>query len=244
MKMKPETFVSVDIETSGPIPGEYSMLSLGACIVGDSALNFYREFRPNADKFIPEALAVSGLQISKLNQSGTDPKQGMQEFKDWIETNSRGRRPVFAAFNAPFDWSFLNYYFHFYLGANPFGFSALDMKAFFMGLTGCTWDDTRSSRISEILNAETEIKHNALEDALAQARLFEKMRFLAKGNLLQDLTEYSRMKTDHPTCYIPLDLPFYAHLQDDGVRAILLWTECYYVLANTTAFGRSGESHA
>jgi len=177
--MKPETLVSVDIETSGPIPGEYSMLSLGACIVGARDVTFYREFRPSSDKFIPEALAVSGLKLSKLSQSGVDPRQGMQEFKDWIETNCRGTKPVFVAFNAPFDWSFVNYYFHFYLGANPFGFSALDIKAYFMGLTGCTWDDTRSSRISEILKVETEIKHNALEDALAQARLFEKMRVLA-----------------------------------------------------------------
>ena len=177
--MKPETLVSVDIETSGPIPGEYSMLSIGACVVGAHDLTFYREFRPNSDKFIPEALAVSGLHLSELNESGTDPKQGMQEFKTWIEANCPGTKPVFVAFNAPFDWSFVNYYFHFYLGANPFGFSALDIKAYFMGLTGCAWDDTRSSRISEILKVETEIKHNALEDALAQARLFEKMRSLA-----------------------------------------------------------------
>jgi DNA polymerase III epsilon subunit-like protein len=177
--MKSETLVSVDIETSGPIPGEYSMLSLGACIVGAVDSSFYREFRPNSDKFIPEALAVSGLQLSKLSQSGADPKQGMQEFKAWIETNCRDTKPVFVAFNAPFDWSFVNYYFHFYLGANPFGFSGLDIKAYFMGLTGCAWDDTRSSRISEILKVKTEIKHNALEDALAQAQLFEKIRIFA-----------------------------------------------------------------
>jgi ribonuclease T len=29
-----EIYFSVDIEASGPIPGEYSMLSLGACLVG------------------------------------------------------------------------------------------------------------------------------------------------------------------------------------------------------------------
>jgi hypothetical protein len=54
----------------------------------------------------------------------------------------------------------------------------LDIKAFFLGLMGSSWDDTRSSRISEILNIETEIKHNALKDALAQAKIFEKMRTL------------------------------------------------------------------
>lgn len=33
MTHKREVFVSVDIETAGPIPGEYSLLSIGACDV-------------------------------------------------------------------------------------------------------------------------------------------------------------------------------------------------------------------
>jgi DNA polymerase III alpha subunit (gram-positive type) len=178
--MKSETLISVDIETSGPIPGEYSMLSLGACIVGVAELNFYREFRPASDRFIPEALAVSGLQLSKLKVSGVEARQGMQQFKDWIETNCRSSKPVFVGFNAPFDWSFVNYYFHIYLGENPFGFSALDIKAYFMGLTGCTWDETRSSEISKTLKVDMDLKHNALQDTIAQARIFEKMQILAK----------------------------------------------------------------
>jgi len=103
----------------------------------------------------------------------------MDEFRHWVASESKDTKPVFVAFNAPFDWFFVNYYFHTFLGNNPFGFSALDMKAFFMGLMGSSWDDTRSSRISQILSIETEIKHNALGDALAQAKLFEKMHALA-----------------------------------------------------------------
>jgi ribonuclease T len=34
MAGKKECLISVDVETSGPIPGDYSMLSLGACVVG------------------------------------------------------------------------------------------------------------------------------------------------------------------------------------------------------------------
>lgn len=178
--MKPETFVSVDVETSGPIPGEYSMLSLGACIVGALDATFYREFQPSSKKFVPEALAVSGLQLSKLSQSGVHPKQGMQELKDWIEAIAQDAKPVFVGFNAPFDWSFVNYYFHVYMGENPFGFSALDIKAYFMGLTGCAWDETRSSQISKTLKVDTDLKHNALKDAIVQARIFEKMQLLAQ----------------------------------------------------------------
>jgi hypothetical protein len=37
---------------------------------------------------------------------------------------------------------FVNSYFHRFLGRNPFGHAALDMKAFFMGLTGVKWSET------------------------------------------------------------------------------------------------------
>jgi hypothetical protein len=72
---------------------------------------------------------------------------------------------VFVGFNAPFDWSFVNYYFHKYLGSNPFGFSSLDIKAYYMGATGCAWSDTRSSRMSVDLGLHQKGDHNALNDA-------------------------------------------------------------------------------
>lgn len=52
---KEEAYISVDIEASGPIPGEYSMLSLGACVVGDTAKTFYREIKPITDKYVQRA---------------------------------------------------------------------------------------------------------------------------------------------------------------------------------------------
>jgi hypothetical protein len=36
-----EVYFSVDVEALGPIPGEYSMLSLGACRVDVSDKTFY-----------------------------------------------------------------------------------------------------------------------------------------------------------------------------------------------------------
>lgn len=51
----------VDIESDGPIPGDYSMISFGAVLV-DENLNksFYGKLKPISEKWIPEALAVSG----------------------------------------------------------------------------------------------------------------------------------------------------------------------------------------
>ena len=53
----------------------------------------------------------------------------------WPETLETS---VFVGFNAPFDWSFVNYYFHRFLGHNPFGFTAVDIKAYYMGAADTT----------------------------------------------------------------------------------------------------------
>ncbi len=40
-----EIFVSVDIETSGPVPGLFSLLSIGACLVHAPDVRFYAELK-------------------------------------------------------------------------------------------------------------------------------------------------------------------------------------------------------
>ena len=60
MTMRREYFISVDIEAAGPIPGEYSMLSLGACSVFPPDVHFSCEFKPVSVKADPEALNVTG----------------------------------------------------------------------------------------------------------------------------------------------------------------------------------------
>jgi hypothetical protein len=66
-----------------------------------------------------------------------------------MKTSSRDGRPVFVGFNAAFDWSFVNYYFQRYLGENPFGFAALDIKSLYMGATGCAWEETPDCRTTQ-----------------------------------------------------------------------------------------------
>ena len=55
-------YVMVDIESDGPIPGDYSMVCFGAVIV-EAALRrtFYGKLKPISDKWIPGALEVSGF---------------------------------------------------------------------------------------------------------------------------------------------------------------------------------------
>ncbi len=99
----------------------------------------------------------------------------MTELESWVRSVSLEKKPVFVGFNAAFDWAFINWYFHNYLGKNPFGIGPLDIKSYFMGLAGCTWEDTRSSRIPERFKGIAQQTHNALDDSKAQAQMFEKM---------------------------------------------------------------------
>ena len=96
----------------------------------------------------------------------------MSEFRDWVVAVSKGRTPVFVGLNVAFDWSFVNYYFHIYLSKNPFGFAPLDIKAFYAGVTGSTWMDAKSSKMTKTLGATKVANHDALEDAIAQAEIF------------------------------------------------------------------------
>jgi DNA polymerase III epsilon subunit-like protein len=166
-------YISVDIETAGPNPNDYSLLSIGACLVDDPRRTFYAELQPVSAKFVPSALAVCRLSLDVLAKTGVPPAQAMARFEHWLGSEvSRNLKPVFVAFNAVFDWMFVNDYFHRYLGRNPFGHSALDMKSLYMGVTGVPWTRTGMRHLIEHYQFDRSLTHHALQDALDQADLF------------------------------------------------------------------------
>lgn len=170
---QPITYISVDVETAGPNPGSFSMLSIGACTVFPPQETFYVELKPVNDLALPEALEVSGLSFDHLKEKGLQPADAMQKFGAWLKkVVPEGNKPVFVALNAPFDWSFINDYFHRYLGHNPFGHSALDMKALYMGVTGVTWTETYLEALADHYHLHIELTHHALQDALDQSEVF------------------------------------------------------------------------
>jgi len=171
-----EAYVSVDVETAGPSPSQYSLLSIGACLVADPQRTFYVELQPVNDNFTPEALMISGLSLEELTERGLLPAEAIARFETWLAAEvPPGQQPIFVAFNAPFDWMFVNDYFHRFLGRNPFGHAALDLKAFYMGLTGVQWSETTMRYIAARYLSDRQLTHHALRDAQDQAELFQKM---------------------------------------------------------------------
>jgi DNA polymerase III epsilon subunit-like protein len=182
MALNNEIYISVDVETAGPYPDRYALLSIGACRVDDPQQAFYVELQPTSMEFLPSALSVCRLDLDRLAEHGAPPAEALRNFAAWVERQVRDdSRAVFVAFNAVFDWMFLNEYFYRFLGRNPFGHSAIDMKAFHMGLAGVAWGETSLQTVAAYHGISCILTHHALEDAQVQAGLFQRMMARRQG---------------------------------------------------------------
>jgi DNA polymerase III epsilon subunit-like protein len=171
-----EVYIVVDVEASGPSPGCYALLSIGACTLDEPRHTFYVELQPDTKTYTPEAMAISQLSLDRLAAEGLPAADALQAFADWIDqVVPEGAQPVFTAFNAPFDWMFVNDYFHRYLGHNPLGHKALDIKAYFMGLHGVAWAETSYAEVSDHYFEKCDLTHHALSDAINSADAFQAM---------------------------------------------------------------------
>ncbi len=154
-------YFMVDIESDGPIPGDYSMISFGAVLVNAQLdTTFYGRLRPISDKFIPEALAVSGHSRQQV-LAFDDPKKVMTEFAAWIAASCTGR-PVFISDNNGFDWMFICWYFHHFTGGNPFGFSSQNLGSLYKGLVKDSFRNFKHLR-------KTKHTHHPVADAIGNA---------------------------------------------------------------------------
>ncbi len=180
--MRTDLFFSADIESDGPVPGRFSMLSLALVVAGsfdgarfapatlDDA--FSAELRPISDAFDPEALQVSGLSREHLLAHGRDPAEAMVACASWIEEQANGRTPVLVAYPLGFDWSFLTYYFMQYAGKSPFGHSqGFDLKTAVALETSVPIGGAGRSKLPAHLRSTRPHTHKALDDARAQAEI-------------------------------------------------------------------------
>lgn len=151
----------VDVESDGPIPGDYSMVSFGAVLVNETLdKTFYGRLKPISEKFVLDALSVSGL-TREETLSFDEPQKVMHEFKSWLEVTCTDR-PVFISDNNGFDWMFICWYFHHFTGANPFGHSSQNLGSLYKGLVKDTFQNFKHLR-------RTEHTHNPIDDAKGNA---------------------------------------------------------------------------
>jgi hypothetical protein len=162
------SYIMVDVESDGPIPGDYSMICFGAVVVEPGLeRSFYGQLRPISDKFIPEALAVSGFSREET-LAFPEPAGVMSAFADWVHHAAEGR-PMFISDNNGFDWQFVNWYFHHFTGKNPFGFSSTNLGSLYKGMMKDTFQTFKHLR-------QTRHTHHPVDDAKGNAEALLTMK--------------------------------------------------------------------
>jgi hypothetical protein len=125
-----------------------------------------------SDRFQGEALSVSGFSREQT-LAFDDPKRVMEDFAAWVAQHG-GRHPIFISDNNGFDWQFVNFYFHHFLGKNPFGHSSQNLGSLYKGLVKDTFATFKHLR-------ETPHTHDPVDDAMGNAQALLKMRDMGLG---------------------------------------------------------------
>jgi hypothetical protein len=154
----------IDVESDGPCPGLFNMISFGIVSLADPELGFMGEVAPIVDHpGLPEARAISGV---SLQTQKTYPEAGlvMHSACEWLMRATDGERASLWSDNPAYDWQFWNWYCHKYVGRNPAGFSARRIGDLDAGRRGEPLNTTawKHRRV-------TPHTHNPLDDARANA---------------------------------------------------------------------------
>jgi hypothetical protein len=188
--MPPTLYISLDVEASGPVPGMFSLLAIGACaVVDDGSEARLIEGAENEFKVLlkplpeagsdPEALKYAGgLVPEELVTTGVVPRDAFLALNEWVErvrTSVGASRAHFLAHAASFDWMYLRWYYELLGIVCPFGFAGVDIKAYAMGALGVGWEETSKDALGRRAGLEPVDPlrlHDPLYDAHYQARMF------------------------------------------------------------------------
>jgi len=167
----PIPLLAFDKEADGPCSGLYSMISFGLVDVSRPECSFYAELRPITDAWIPEALAVSGF-TREQTLAFEDPQSVMNRLARWLDDQGWSQSRVgLISDNPGFDFQWMLYYTHRYLGHCPFGHSARRIGDVYAGLSGNIKDTKGWKRLRQ-----TRHTHHALDDARGVAEAWARMQ--------------------------------------------------------------------
>ncbi len=175
--MTEELYVSTDIEADGPIPGPHSMLSFASAVytadkqlIATFCANL--ETLPDANPH-PIQAAWWGKQPKAWEACRRDmqaPEIALPAYVEWVETLPG--KPVFVAFPAGFDFTFMFWYMMRFAGRCPFSWSALDVKTLAFAMTDLPYRKCIKPRFPTRWLDALPHTHVALDDAIEQGALF------------------------------------------------------------------------
>ncbi len=182
--MKGDVFISIDIECDGPVPGLYSMISLGAAAF-DNDGRIIGTFEANLEPLkgatqhpdtMKDFWAKHPEAWKRSTENAKPPEDVIKAFDAWVrDLPGQEKRAVCSPVG--FDFTFVYWYLVKFLGKSCLDFKAIDIRSYLSGMLGSAyqysgkplyksrWKDNRFSHT-----------HCALDDALEQGTSFMRIR--------------------------------------------------------------------
>jgi DNA polymerase III alpha subunit (gram-positive type) len=150
----------VDIEADGPIPGEYSMIEIGAVKLTEGLdETFHIQIKPISQHYLSEVLKITGHTREETQKFEYEAAHAMFLFSKWVEYNNTNGKPLFFSDNNGFDYMFTHWYFMKYLGTDPFGHTSRNLQDIFRGMK----KDFRNREFKKL--RKTPHDHNPVHDS-------------------------------------------------------------------------------
>ncbi len=174
---KQDIYLSVDVETDGPIPGLHSMLSIGAAAF-DIERRLMATFSANLLALPgaaphPETAAFWAREpqaYAATRSELREPAEAMAAYRRFIE--ALPHRPIFVGYPAAFDHMWHHWYLHRFTGSDPCGFAPLDLKSYAAAMLALPFRESAKRAYPRAWFAGApNHDHVALTDAIGQGML-------------------------------------------------------------------------
>jgi hypothetical protein len=193
---KTEAFLSLDVESDGNNPVQYSMRSIGIALfvpsrsatMSDVPIDtFYRTLQPQVNKACEDVCMQfwerHPVQWEEMVKCAVDPVVAMKDLSDWLSSHAQVYTLKWVASPANFDWMFLKCYYELYGPEQKYaiGFFCHDLNSLIRaysvscGQTNIVW-------LKDWLADGNLHTHNAKDDAIRQGVQYCAIRRLLKGN--------------------------------------------------------------
>lgn len=187
-KQREDIYISIDVESDGPLPFQNSMRSFGAAAFtagGGRLREFYVALDPLPDAVTDpntmEWWAQHPEAWDEVCKDTVDPERAMDAFHIWLKfLPTLGHGDILVPVCAPVGYDFLFIYSYLikFCGDSPLGFSALDMRSYVMGgMKKRSWAQTSKRFWPKAWFKKTpKHSHHAMDDATEQGMCFMRAR--------------------------------------------------------------------
>lgn len=184
------TYISIDIETDGPLIGKNSMLSLGAAAFSFNYLDGkdpFSTFEVNLEPLpgsIPDQATIDEFWVKfpeawKLATENQKPAyDAINSFLTWYQELPNEK--IIAGYPSCFDFAWLRHYVILLTGKDSLKHESLDIKSLASAALKKPFNEVKTSRMpKEWRNKKARVNHKAVDDAISQGvMLMEVLRSL------------------------------------------------------------------